>query len=138
MEVYDLSPTTDSRLANISSRAFVGTDDAVLISGFIVGDIGTTTVVVRALGPSLPSGDVSAPLTNPTLSVFDRNGQEIGSNDDWQDDANSVDVQANGLAPTNDLESAILLNLPAGEYSAVVKGTAGGTGVGLVEVYNLH
>lgn len=138
VEAYDLSPTADSRLANISSRAFVGTDDAVLISGFIIGDIGTTTVVVRALGPSLPSGDVSGPLTNPTLSVFDRNGQEIGSNDDWQDDANAVDVQANGLAPTNDLESAILLNLPAGEYSAVVKGAAGGTGVGLVEVYNLH
>jgi hypothetical protein len=109
-----------------------------LISGFIIGDIGHSTVVVRALGPSLPGGDVSGPLANPTLSVFDDNGLEIGTNDNWQTDPNSVDIQANGLAPTNPSESAILLNLPAGRYTAVVKGAAGGQGIGLVEIYNLH
>lgn len=138
VEVYDLSPAADSRLANISSRAKVGTGDDVLISGFIVGDIGTSTVIVRALGPSLPSDDVSTPLANPTLSVFDGNGVEIGTNDDWQNDANAVDIAANQLAPTAAKESAILLNLPAGGYSAIVKGAAGGTGVGLVEVYNIY
>lgn len=138
VEAYDLSPTADSRLANISSRAMVGTGDDVLISGFIIGDIGHATVVVRALGPSLPPRDVSDPLSDPTLAVFDANGAEIGNNDNWEDDANAVDVQANGLAPTDNQESAILLNPPAGEYSAVVRGAANGTGVGLVEVYDLH
>ena len=138
VELYDLSPTADSRLANISSRAMVGTGDDVLISGFIIGDIGKTSVVVRALGPSLPAGNVGDPLDNPTVTIYDGNGVVIGYNDDWQQDANEVDVAANGLAPTDPKEAAILLNLPSGSYSAVVKGSAGGTGIGLLEVYNLH
>ena len=95
-------------------------------------------MVVRALGPSLPANNVSQPLSDPTLSVFDGNGTEIGTNDNWQDDPTASAVAANGLAPANDTESALLLNLPAGSYTAVVNGVDAGTGVGLVEVYNLH
>jgi arylsulfate sulfotransferase len=138
VEAYDLSPSADSRLANISSRARVGTGDDVLISGFIIGDIGKTTVVARALGPSLSASDVHAPLSDPTLTVYDGNGLLVGSNDNWKDDPNAGDVAANDLAPTESAESAILLNLPAGAYTAVVRGVAESTGVGLVEVYNLH
>ena len=138
VEAYDLSPAAGSILANISARGVVGTGDDALISGFIVGDVGTSTVVVRALGPSLPANNVSQPLSDPTLSVFDGNGTEIGTNDNWQDDPTASAVAANGLAPANDAESALLLNLPAGSYTAVVNGVDAGTGVGLVEVYNLH
>ncbi|MBA3832924.1 MAG: aryl-sulfate sulfotransferase [Chthoniobacterales bacterium] len=137
VEAYDLSPRSGSILANISARGLVGTGDNVLISGFIVGDVASATVVVRALGPSLPA-TLNQPLGNPSLTVFDSNGMEIGSNDNWQDDSNSADVQLNGLAPSDPAESALLLNLPAGAYTAVVKDAAGGSGIGLAEVYNLH
>ncbi|MBA3832922.1 MAG: aryl-sulfate sulfotransferase [Chthoniobacterales bacterium] len=137
VEAYDLSPLSGSILANISARGTVGTGDNVMISGFIIGDVASATVVVRALGPSLP-GNVNQPLSDPALTIFDSNGSEVASNDNWQDDPNSADVQRNGLAPTDASESAILLNLPAGAYTGVVTTAAGASGVGLVEVYNLH
>ncbi|MBA3832923.1 MAG: aryl-sulfate sulfotransferase [Chthoniobacterales bacterium] len=137
VEAYDLSPLSGSTLANISARGVVGTGDNVLIGGFIVGDVASATVVVRAIGPSLP-GNVDQSLSDPALTIFDSNGSEVASNDNWQDDPNSADVQLNGLAPTAPAESALLLNLPAGAYTGVVVSAAGGTGVGLVEVYNLH
>ncbi len=138
VEAYDLSPASGALLANISARGVIGAGDGALISGFIVGDVGTATVIVRALGPSLPPNNVSEPLSDPALSVFDGNGTEIGANDNWQDDATATAVMQNGLAPKADAEAALLLNLPAGSYTAVVQGVAGATGIGLVEVYNLH
>jgi arylsulfate sulfotransferase len=137
VEIYDLSPGSNSKLANIATRGSVGLGDSVLIGGFIVGDVASATVVVRALGPSLASFGVSDPLSDPTLTIYDVNGSAIASNDNWQDDINATDIQQNGLAPVNALESAIVLHLPAGAYSAIVRGTGDGTGVGLVEIYNL-
>jgi hypothetical protein len=137
IELYDLSPLSNSKLANMSTRGSVGTADNVLISGFIVGDVDSATVVVRALGPSLATSGVSGVLSDPTLTIYDHNGSAIGSNDNWQDDINSPDVEKNGLAPTNGLESAIVLQLPAGAYTAIVSGADGGTGVGLTEVFDL-
>ena len=137
VELYDLSPLSNSKLANISTRGSVGINDDVLISGFIVGDVASTTVVVRAIGPSLASSGVSGVLSDPTLTIYDVNGSAIASNDNWQDDINSIDIEQNGLAPTNALESAIVLHLPAGAYSAIVRGANGGTGVALAEVYGL-
>ncbi len=137
VEVYDLSPGSNSKLANISTRGFVGTGDDVLISGFIVGDVASATVVVRALGPSLASSGVSEPLSDPTLTIYDVNGSVIASNDNWQDNINGIDIQQDGLAPANALESAIALHLPAGGYTAIVRGADGGTGVALAEVYDL-
>jgi hypothetical protein len=138
VEAYDLSPSSDSKLANISTRGSVGTGDNVLISGFIVGDVASATVVVRAIGPSLASSGLSNPLADPVLTVFDSNGGSLGSNDNWQDDISAPVIQDRGLAPTDDAESATLLNLPAGAYTTVVSGVDDGTGTGLVEAYNLQ
>jgi len=138
-EIYEIySPGLNSLLTNISGRGFVGTGDNVLISGFIVGEVGSGTVVVRALGPSLASFGVSQPLSDPTLTIYDSNGAVIASNDNWQDDNNANYVLRNGLAPSNALESALVLRLPAGAYTAVVRGANGATGNALAEVYTVH
>ena len=121
----------------MSTRGYVGTGDNVLISGFIVGDVASSTVVVRALGPSLASHGVSGVLSDPTLTIYDSTGSVIASNNNWQDNVNAIDVRKNGLAPPNSLESALVLHLPAGAYTAVVRGADNGTGIGLAEVYNL-
>ncbi len=137
VEVYDLSPVVDSQLANISTRGQIGTGDNVLIGGFIVGDEANATVVIRALGPSLTAFGISDPLLNPTVTIFDVNGAAIASNDDWQDDANALNITENGLAPTDPLEATTILHLPAGPYTAVVSGAADGSGIGLLEVFDL-
>lgn len=137
-EIYRLNdPGHTSKLANVSGRGFVGTGDNVLISGLIIGDVGSGTVIVRALGPSLASFGVNQPLADPTLTIYDSNGVAIATNDNWRSDNNSVYVQRNGLAPPNPLESAIVLRLPAGAYTAVVSGVDGGTGNALLEVYHI-
>jgi arylsulfate sulfotransferase len=138
VEVYDVKPLSNSSLGNMSTRGFVGTLDNVLISGFTVGDVGSSTVVVRALGPSLASHGVSQPLSNPVITVYDSTGAEIATNDNWLDNINWVDVRKNSLSPLSQQESALVLHLPAGAYTAIVRGVNDGTGVGLVEVYNLH
>jgi arylsulfate sulfotransferase len=138
-EVYEVpSPGLSSELGNVSGRGFVGTGDNVLIGGFIIGDVGSGTVIVRALGPSLGSFGVSNPLGDPVLMIYDSKGALIATNDNWQDDIHSDDVQHNGLAPSNALESAIVLRLPSGAYTAIVSGANGVTGNALVEVYHLE
>jgi hypothetical protein len=138
VELYDLSPQSNSTLKNMSTRGSVGTGDDVLISGFIVGDVESATVVVRALGPSLAASGVSGVLSDPILTIYDSTGSEIATNDNWQDNVNAIDVQRNGLSPPNPSESALVLHLPAGAYTAIVTGANGGTGVALAEVYTLH
>jgi len=138
VELYDLSPLSNSKLKNISTRGSVGTTDNVLISGFIIGDVESATVVVRALGPSLAASGVSGVLSDPTLTIYNSTGTPIATNDNWQDNVNAIDIQRNGLAPPNPQESTLVLHLPAGSYTAVVRGANGGTGVGLAEVYTLH
>ena len=137
VELYDLSPLSNSKLRNASTRGSVGTGDNVLIGGFIVGDVDSATVIVRALGPSLTSHGVSGVLSDPTLTIYDAKGSVIASNDNWHDNVNWIDVQKNGLAPPNALESALVLHLPAGRYTAIVSGANGATGNALVEVYHL-
>ena len=126
VEAYDLSPLANSKLANLSTRGSVGTGDDVLISGFIVGDVASDTVVIRAIGPSLGSVGVAAPLSDPMLTVYDSNGSAIASNDNWEDDASATDIMQDGLAPTDAAESATLLHLPAGAYTTIVSGVGGG------------
>ncbi len=138
VELYDLSPLSNSKLGNISTRSSVGTGDDVVISGFIVGDVESATVVVRALGPSLAASGVNGVLSDPTLTIYNSTGTAIATNDNWQDNVNAIDVTKNGLAPPNPSESALVLHLPAGTYTAIVRGANGGTGVGLAEVYTLH
>lgn len=138
VELYDLSPLSRSNLGNTSTRGSVGTGDNVLISGFIIGDVDSATVVVRALGPSLATYGVSGVLTDPTLTIYDSRGVVIASNDNWQDNVNWTGIQKNGLSPQDQRESALVLHLPPGSYTAIVRGANGSTGNALVEVYHLN
>ena len=139
VEIYDLAQGSASELANISTRGIVGTNSGVMIGGFILG--GTTNdsrVLIRAIGPSLTEQDVSDALPDPTLELHGQNGDKLVSNDNWQDDSDqAAKITASGVAPTNPLESAIYAELPPGNYTAVVAGKDGATGVALVEVYHL-
>ena len=137
-EVYDLDQAADSRLANVSTRAFVGTGFDVLIGGFITGNrIGATRIAIRGLGPSLAQFGITNPLPDPRLQVFDQNGTLLASNDNWQSDPNQAGlITSYRLAPGNNLESAIAISLAPGAYTAIVSGKNNQTGVALVEVYD--
>ena len=118
VEVYDLDSTVDSKLANISTRGLVQTGDDVMIGGIIVQGDTVTDVLVRALGPSLP---LSGTLGDPILDLHDANGDLIASNDNWKD-TQQTEIAATGIPPTNDAESAILVSLDSGAYTAIVQG----------------
>lgn len=138
IEVYDLDQPADSQLANISTRGNVKTDSDVMIGGFILGPDGTgaANVLIRALGPSLADAGVSGVLANPVLDLHDANGTLVMTNDNWKS-SQQTEIEAAGLPPSNDLESAMIVSLPAAPHTAIVSGKNGGTGVGLVEVYRL-
>jgi len=138
VEVYDLDSATTSKLANLSTRAFVRTGNNVVIAGFILGkNGGNDRVIIRGLGPSLSSFGISNPLQDPTLELRDQNGMLLRSNNDWTDDpAQATEIFASGLAPSNVKESAIAATLPPGLYTAILAGFNGGEGVGTVEVYD--
>jgi hypothetical protein len=138
VEVYDVETGAASRLANLSTRALVGTGSNVVIAGFILGSQqGDDRIVVRGLGPSLSTFGVSNPLADPTLELRNENGTLLRANNDWQDDtAQAAEITAAGLAPSNMKESAIAATLPPGMYTAILAGVNDGTGVGLVEVYD--
>src|SRR5687768_14015002 len=121
--------------ANISTRLRVEAGDNALIGGFIVTGTGTKRIVVRAIGPSVP---LAGTLGNPTLELYNGAGQLIAANDNWQDAPNRQEIIDSALAPTNPLESAILTTVAPGNHTAVVRGADGGTGVALVEVYDLE
>jgi acetyl esterase/lipase len=135
VEVYDMEPGV-SQVANISTRGDIASANDVMIGGFIIGSGDPTRVIVRALGPSLGAFGVINPLPNPVLGVYDSDGTLIASNDDWRS-TQAQEIQAT-IPPTNDLESAIVATLAPGAYTAVVGDATHGTGVGLVEVYNLE
>jgi len=138
VEVYDLSPTSTSTLGNISTRGAVGPQSDVMIGGFIIsGTTGTTRVLVRTVAPSLISAGVTNAMPDPTLELRDVNGALIAANDNWREGP-ELEIQQSKLAPTNDLESAIITTLPSGPYTAVIHERNGQRGIGLFEVYNLQ
>jgi uncharacterized protein GlcG (DUF336 family) len=138
VEVYDLSPTSNSTLGNISTRGAVGPQSDVMIGGFIIsGTTGNTRVLVRTVGPSLVSAGVTDAMPDPTLELRDVNGTLIAANDNWRDGP-ELEIEKSNLAPTNDLESAIITTLPSGPYTAVIRERTGQSGIGLFEVYNLQ
>lgn len=139
IEVYDLEETAPSALVNLSTRAFVNTDDNIVIAGFVLSNHGgTDRVVVRGLGPSLSQAGVPNALADPTLELRDGNGALILANNDWNDDATqAATITEVGLAPGNNLESAIAATLPPGVYTSLLRGLSNGAGIGLVEVYDL-
>ncbi len=126
------SPT----LLNISTRAQVLNGDAVLIGGFVVpGSVPQKTVLIRALGPSLALTGIESVLNDPVLELHDPNGF-VTVNDNWKDKQES-EIEATGIAPLDDAEPAIVATLAPGPYTAVVRGKNGGTGIGMIEVYDL-
>jgi N-acetylneuraminic acid mutarotase len=145
MEVYDLSPAPNSILRNISTRSFVQTGDNVMIGGFMVTVTQPKRVIVRAIGPSLTQYGVPNVLANPILELHDGTGALIASNNNWATTiiggiitANQVHaIQASGYVPGDGRESAIIAELPAGNYTAIVRGVNNTSGVALVEVYDL-
>ncbi len=141
IEIYDLNSAANARLGNISTRGSVQAAENVMIGGFALGgsSINPARIVVRALGPSLQAAGITDPLSNPTLQLFDNNGQIVANNDNWTDVPNqAAELQALNLAPSNPAESAIVATLSPGLYTAVVAGRNGETGIGLIEVYGVQ
>ena len=147
VEVYDLSPDSDSILGNISTRSFVQTGDNVMIGGFIVQGSVQKNVIIRAIGPELgaPPYNVPGALADPTLELHDSTGALIASNNNWHQtiiggiitSAQWVDIANSGHVPGDLRDSAIIAELPAGNYTAILRGVNNASGVGLVEVYDL-
>lgn len=135
-----LSIYSDSNALNISTRVQVQTGDNVSIAGFIVQGDEDMNIVLRAIGPSLESAGlpVESLLANPTLELHDSSGAQIASNDDWQNDAQSGQISALQLAPSNSKEAALYRSLAPGSYTAIVRGAASETGIGLTEVYDVQ
>jgi hypothetical protein len=135
-----------SQLGNISTRAFVQTGDNVMIGGFIVQGSQTKRVIIRAIGPELTRYGVPNPLFNPTLELHDATGALIASNDNWMTTIiggivtsnQVVEIRHSGHAPGDGRESAIIADLPPGNYTAIVRGVDNMTGVALAEVYDLN
>ena len=143
LEIYSLDQAVETQLANLSTRGVVGAQNNVMIGGFILGgnpsQTGNTRVAVRGLGPSLSQFGLSNLLADPTLELHDANGGTLITNDNWADDPTSAALlTANGLAPSNSNESAIFTTLAPGPFTAILAGKNGGTGLGIIEAYNLR
>jgi hypothetical protein len=121
-------------LTNVSTRLRVGTAENLLIGGFIITGSHNKKVLVRAIGPSLSLSDK---LADPTLELHDSSGQTIATNDNWVNAPNVQEIINTTIPPSNNLESAILMTLPTGAYTATVRGVNNTTGIGLVEAYDL-
>jgi hypothetical protein len=136
VEAYDLDLSVNSQLANIATRALVQTGDNVLIAGTIIVGTAPQNVLVRAIGPTLP---FAGALSDPILELRDGNGSLIAANDNWRS-TQEAEIMATTIPPANDLESAIIATLPAGgaNYTAIVRGVNGTTGIAVVEVYTLQ
>ena len=128
-------------LANVSTRVEIGTGDAALLAGFIAKGDPEKRVMIRAIGPSLANKGITGELVDPTLELYDAAGNLIASNDNWMDNYNQQEIIDTGIPPTSDNESVILMKLPTTAegtaYTAVMRGAADSTGVGLLEVYDL-
>ena len=129
------SPTT-AQLQNISSRLLIQTGNNVGIAGFVVGGTDAKKLLIRGLGPTLAQFNVTGVMQNPTLELHDGSGSLIATNDDWKD-TQQAEIAATQLAPPADAEAAILATLQPGAYTAIQTGAGGGTGVGLIEVYDV-
>ena len=131
------TPSTSTRLVNISTRMRVGTGDEVLIGGFIIqGDV-VKTVILRAIGPSLSNSGLHGALQDPQMELYDSTGTLLESNDNWQQSLDMSEIIDSGLAPSDPREAAIFARLAPGNYTAIISGVNATTGIGLVESYTL-
>jgi hypothetical protein len=139
LEIYDLDRGLAPTLVNSSTRGSIRAAGDVLIGGFVIGDESSSTnmrMVIRAIGPSLISYGLTNVLTDSILALYDRDGDKIGANDNWKDTQES-ELQATGIAPRYDSESALGITLPPGNYTVLVRDKSGAGGIGLVETYVL-
>jgi hypothetical protein len=141
VEVYDLEAESFADLGNVSTRGPVGTGNDVMIGGFIVRDVSFTNqsqnILVRGIGPSLTGAGVKGALADPFIDLHDGQGNIVASNDNWESSPDAAALTATGIAPSNPKEAAILRTLAPGAYTVVLRGADNGTGVGVVEAYNL-
>jgi hypothetical protein len=127
-------------LINISARVQVGTGGNILIAGFVIGGTTSKTVLIRASGPALVPFGVTGTLPDPQLQLYS-DSTVLESNDGWGGDAQIAATAATvgafswGTSATPD--SAILVTLPPGAYTAQVSGASGDTGIALVEIYDV-
>ena len=131
----DPVPSPTPRSLNISTRGRVEGGDRVLIAGSIINGSVSKRILVRAIGPSLPS-NVGTVLADPTVELHGPSGELLFSNDNWRD-TQETEIQATGMPPANDLDSAIVATLNPGNFTVIVRGKNGATGVALVEIYDL-
>lgn len=135
-DLHDLPPSGSSSVTAIGTRANVLTGDDALMSGIVVQQAGE--VLVRGLGPSLAGAGVASILADPTLELRDGNGALLIANDNWRDDpAQEAVIIATGIPPTNNLEAALVANLPPGSYTGVLRGRLSTTGIGYLQFYSL-
>jgi hypothetical protein len=141
VEIFDIGAESKADLGNIATRGLAGTGDDVLIGGFIVRDNSfrnqSQKILIRGIGPSIPTAQVPNPLADPFLELHDAQGTILTTNDDWGSSPDATAISQTTIAPTNPKESAILRTLAPGAYTAVMRSATGDTGIGLVEVYNL-
>jgi hypothetical protein len=130
-------PTAASRLINISTRLKVGTNDDVLIGGFVVSGAQSKRVLLRAIGPSLAASGIVGALSNPTLELHSSTGALIATNDNWQQSSQVSEIRSTSLAPGAPLESAIVATLAPGSYTAIVRGVNTTVGIAMIEGYEL-
>lgn len=136
VDAYDLSGPSPAKLANIATRGLIQAGDKLMIGGFIVQN-GPVRVVVSAIGPSLVAFGITNALPDTTLQLRDQNGAIVRENDDWKTDQQQ-ELENTGLQPSNDLESALVTTILAGQYTAQVRGKNNATGIGVVQVYFLQ
>lgn len=138
VEIIEVTSSGNEKLSNISTRGFVGTGDDVLIGGVIITGDEDKTVTVRARGPSLIDADPNLQnlLADPSVQLFNSAGELIDSNDNWKDHS-SADSLRSDLQPSRVLEAAITRTLAPGAYTAIVRGAASSTGIGIVEVFEI-
>ncbi len=142
-EIYEDPSSQWGRLINLSTRAFVGTGESVAIPGFALRGPGKVRLLVRGVGPGLNAFGVSGVLANPTLTVFDEQARVLATNDDWSvaadaSEVTTVSARVGAFAlPAGSRDAALLIELPAGNYTAQVSGVGGTSGVTLVEVYEV-
>jgi hypothetical protein len=137
VEIYDLQSSSGPELGNLSVRAHVRTGDDVLIDGIILRGDKPKRVLFRGIGPELRDRGVANDLEDPTLELHDSNGAVLQFNDNWKSAPNASEIQASGLAPKDNREPAILMTLTPGNYTSIVRGVNGTTGVALGEAYKL-
>ncbi len=140
VEGYDSGVNSTARLTNISARSQVGTGENILIAGFNLAGSGTLRLLVRAVGPTLSTFGVAAPLADPRLEIFSSGGTKLGEADNWEASlANTFSSVGAFALPAGSKDAATVITLNAGTgYTVQVSGVNGGTGEALVEVYALR